>query len=140
MSNSSNAATLSSKIRKHILDAALVTPARGSHLGASLSCTDLLAALATVWTLNSSISPNSLRITLSKGHACLALYSLLLEHAHITLQNFNLYNTMDLYSWSSINSERQTNLFFYRKPGQGAANAVGQALFCKKKYGQKSQK
>ena len=88
MSNSSNAATLSSKIRKHILDAALVTPARGSHLGASLSCTDLLAALATVWTLNSSISPNSLRITLSKGHACLALYSLLLEHAHITLQEF----------------------------------------------------
>ncbi|MDC3183968.1 hypothetical protein OA975_01440, partial [Prochlorococcus sp. AH-716-B20] len=69
---------LSLKLRKLILKGALSSPARGAHLGGSLSCIDLLACLTNFWDFNSTITNKSARLTLSKGHACLALYAFLL--------------------------------------------------------------
>ena len=64
---------------------------------------------------------------------------MLLEHAHITLQEFqSIQHNGSLFPGHPL-IQRQTNLFFW-KPGPNSANAVGQALFCKKKYGQKSPK
>ena len=63
---------LSLKLRKLILKGALSSPARGAHLGGSLSCIDLLACLTNFWNFNSEITKKSARLTLSKGHACLS--------------------------------------------------------------------
>ena len=66
------------KIRE--LSLRLVHKARASHIGSALSIADLLAVLATyteICDLRSTKDPQRDRLFLSKGHACVALYSTL---------------------------------------------------------------
>ena len=72
----------STKIRKNILLAAFSAGAKSAHIGGALSISDIIAVLyGKVMKLNSNnpLDENRDRLILSKGHACLALYSALVE-------------------------------------------------------------
>ena len=127
---------LANRIRLRIISGASSTPSRGSHLGGALSCVDILAAIATTFTLTTEPrSSDESIIVLSKGHACLALYSLLLEIGLMDTDTFNSFQingsklgghpTRDLSQGISISSGSL---------GLGISHAVGQALYLKHKY------
>jgi len=76
MTSASNEAA--KKIRE--LSLRLVHKAKASHIGSALSIADLLAVMITapdIFNLRSPDDPNRDRLLLSKGHACVALYSAL---------------------------------------------------------------
>ena len=129
-----DATRLALKIRQRIFQGARSSPARGAHFGASLSCTDILASAATVWSLESTLSSDSTRITLSKGHACLALYALLLEKGLISEHEFaSIQTNGSIYPGHPLINRDKQIYFSTGSLGQGLANAVGQALFHKLK-------
>ena len=132
---------LSIKLRKLILEGALSSPARGAHLGGSLSCIDLLACLTNFWNFNSEITEKSARLTLSKGHACLALYSFLLENNLISLEDFKGFqqNGSNLLG-HPVRDENSGIYFSSGSLGIGLSNCVGQAIYMKKKYEERSPK
>ena len=71
----------SKKIKKNILDMALVAGSISSHLGGALSITDILTVLFSKeldfdFEIKTKING---RFILSKGHACLSYYSVLSE-------------------------------------------------------------
>ena len=68
-------------MRKNILDMALVAGANSSHLGGALSIVEILSTLfgSKIKIDNKNNLGFSDRFILSKGHACLALYSALVE-------------------------------------------------------------
>ena len=72
--------TLQVAARIRELSLRLVHKAKASHIGSALSIADLLAVLTAdnhVCNLRAHDDPNRDRIILSKGHACVALYSAL---------------------------------------------------------------
>ena len=65
-------------LRKIIVQIAKEAGDKAAHIGGALSCIDFLSAADEVYKISDShISLNSL--VLSKGHACLALYSLMAD-------------------------------------------------------------
>ena len=132
---------LSIKLSKLILKGALYSPARGAHLGGSLSCIDLLACLTNFWDFNSEITEKSARLTLSKGHACLALYSFLLENNLISLEEFKGFqqNGSKLLG-HPVRDENSGIYFTSGSLGIGLSNCVGQAIYMKKNYKERSPK
>ena len=132
---------LSLKLRKLILKGALSSPARGAHLGGSLSCIDLLACFTNYWDFNSTITNKSARLTLSKGHACLALYSFLLENNLITIDTFKGFqeNGSKLLG-HPVRDEGSGIYFSSGSLGIGLSNCVGQAIYMKKYHKEKSPK
>ncbi len=132
---------LSLKLRKLILQGALISPARGAHLGGSLSCIDVLASLKNFWNFNSKITKKSARLTLSKGHACLALYSFLLENDLITQDVFNAFqkNGSKLLG-HPVRDENSCIYFSSGSLGIGLSNCIGQAIYMKKYYQENSPK
>jgi transketolase len=132
---------LSLRLRKLILKGALKSPARGAHLGGSLSCIDLLACLSNFWSFNSDIAKDFARLTLSKGHACLALYSFLLENNLIELDTFEGFqeNGSKLLG-HPVRDENSCIYFSSGSLGIGLSNCVGQAIYMKKKYKEQSPK
>ena len=76
-----NCQTSSSKIfasKVRLLSLLLVSKAKASHIGSALSIADILSVLyfnSNLLNFNSPDSPNRDRFILSKGHACVALYS-----------------------------------------------------------------
>lgn len=132
---------LSFKLRKLILQGALSSPARGAHLGGSLSCIDILACLTNYWNFNSDISKNTARLTLSKGHACLALYSFLLENKLITSEKFSEFqkNGSKLLG-HPVRDEKSGIYFSSGSLGIGLSNCIGQALYMSKYHKEESPK
>ena len=129
------------ELRKLILKGALLTPSRGAHLGGALSCVDILAVLSEMWAFNNQINNSSARLTLSKGHSCLALYSFLLHVGLISKDSFEDFQS----NGSNLMGHpiRDVNRGIYFSSGSlgiGLANCVGQAIYMKKKYGDKSPK
>jgi len=80
--NKKNISKFAKNLRKNILKMSLSAGAASSHFGGALSCIDIIAVL-----FNNVINFNSKnfkkqsrdRFILSKGHACLSLYSVLKE-------------------------------------------------------------
>ena len=132
---------LSLELRKLILQGALNSPARGAHLGGSLSCIDLLACLPNFWDFNSDITRKSARLTLSKGHACLALYSFLLKNNLITFEKFNSFQANGSKLLGHPTRDENSGIYFSSGSlGIGLSNCVGQAIFMKKYYKKQSPK
>ena len=132
---------LSLKLRKSILQGALLSPARGAHLGGSLSCIDILASLKNFWQFNSEITQKSARLTLSKGHACLALYSFLLENDLITKETFNGFQQNGSKLLGHPVRDEDSGIYFSSGSlGIGLSNCIGQAIYMKKYYQEKSPK
>lgn len=81
----------SKKIRKNILDVAFKGGAERSHIGGALSSADIVSCLyKEIMTLNKSnpLDINRDRFILSKGHACLVLYSALYEIGLLSKEEF----------------------------------------------------
>ena len=71
-----------SKLRKHILDAALEAGSSSAHIGGALSFVDIITLLFFKIFNQKNFNPNNYlrdRFILSKGHGCLGLYSALFE-------------------------------------------------------------
>ena len=80
--NIKNTISLAKTIRENILYTAYHAGARSAHLGGALSIVDIMAVLfGTIMKINPNkpLDKNRDRFILSKGHACLALYSALVE-------------------------------------------------------------
>ena len=132
---------LSFNLRKLILQGALESPARGAHLGGSLSCIDLLACLTNFWEFNSGITRKSARLTLSKGHACLALYSFLLENELITSKKFaEFQKDGSKLLGHPVRDESSCIYFSSGSLGIGLSNCIGQALYMSKLHNEESPK
>ncbi len=122
--------TKSLDLRKIILHIAKEAGDKAAHIGGALSCIDFLSAADEVYKISSSNTAlNSL--VLSKGHACLALYSLMAHSGIVPLKKI-------LNSFENDNSQflghpcRNTSLginFSTGSLGNGLAHALGLALF-----------
>ena len=85
---------LSKKIRKNILDASFLAGHKSAHLGGALSSVEIISVLFhSILKLNKKNfrSENRDRFILSKGHACLVLYSALLEKGFISKEEFKTF-------------------------------------------------
>ena len=90
---------LAKRLRKNILDMSLVAGAASSHFGGALSCVDIIAVLFQNIINYNKDNYKELsrdRFVLSKGHACMALYSILYE--------LNLLNKNELDSFEKSQS------------------------------------
>jgi len=73
---------LAKRLRKNILDMSLVAGSASSHFGGALSCIDIVAVLfqnIINYDKDNFKDLSRDRFVLSKGHACMALYSILYE-------------------------------------------------------------
>jgi len=128
-------------MRKIILETAMNSPAKGCHFGGALSCVDLLSALPCFYNLTDDIDKTSIRVTLSKGHASLALYALLNEQGCITNEYLKTFEQSGSYlAGHPIRSVENQIYFSTGSLGMGIGNATGQALYLKRMYGENSPK
>ena len=70
------------KIRKNIIFTAYKAGSKSAHIGGALSSADIMAVLYSEFInikKTNNLDQNRDRFILSKGHACLALYSALVE-------------------------------------------------------------
>ena len=127
----------STKIRKNILLAAFSAGAKSAHIGGALSISDIIAVLyGKVMKLNSNnpLDENRDRLILSKGHACLALYSALVEKKFFPkseLENFEKSGSF-LLGHPVMNKEKGIE-FSTGSLGMGVSLGIGVALAAKKK-------
>jgi len=116
----------SRKIKEKILRVAFHT--NKGHIGSALSISDVIASVFNVMEAKNGINENNYSLTLSKGHAALALYCCLRE--------LDLISEGQLYSYESDNSLLGTHpdpalpwvKFIGGSLGQGISFAAGAAL------------
>ena len=129
------------EIRKKILLTAYGSEARGCHFGGALSCVDFISVLLEKYTINQAISQNSARIVLSKGHACLCLYALLNHTGNISDEELGKFETEGSYLAGHPIRNIDNQIYFSTGSlGIGLANAVGQALYLRRRHGEISPK
>lgn len=128
---------LSIKIRKNILLAAFSAGAKSAHIGGAFSVSDIIAVLyGNVIKLDSNnpLDENRDRLILSKGHACLALYSALVEKNFFPrseLESFEKSGSF-LLGHPVMNKEKGIE-FSTGSLGMGISLGIGVALAAKKK-------
>ena len=86
--------SLAKNIRKNILFAAYNAGASSAHIGGALSVSDIIAVLfGNIAKIDSKnpLDKNRDRIILSIGHACLALYAVLVEKGFITKEELKTF-------------------------------------------------
>lgn len=94
ISNLNSLNQISSKIRLKVLEAAGTTG--GGHLGGTFSCVDLLVNLYNNNNFNltpsSGDEKNADKFILSKGHACLAYYAILVMQKKLSQETFETFS------------------------------------------------
>ena len=127
----------SKKLKKTILDMALHAGSNSAHIGGALSLTDIVACLySSIMKIDKTNPENEDRdrFILSKGHACLVLYSALME--------VGLISKKDIKDFESDNSDLPGHPVINRKKGiefsngslgMGLSVGIGVALALKKK-------
>lgn len=127
----------SKKLKKNILDMALHAGSNSAHIGGALSLTDIVACLySSIMKIDKTNPENEDRdrFILSKGHACLVLYSALME--------VGLISKKDIKDFESDNSDLPGHPVINRKKGiefsngslgMGLSVGIGVALALKKK-------
>jgi transketolase len=120
---------LANKIRQNALK--MVHRARASHIGSALSIADILAVLyGKVMSFDPTDHDYALRdrFILSKGHACVAVYSTLAEAGIIPGEQLETYG--DDYSWLMNHISHKVNgvEFSTGALGHGLPFGVGKAL------------
>jgi len=127
----------SKKLKKNILDMALHAGSNSAHIGGALSLTDIVACLYSSVIKIDKTNPENEdrdRFILSKGHACLILYSALMEVGIISkseIKNFESDNS-DLPGHPVINRKKGIE-FSNGSLGMGLSVGIGVALALKKK-------
>ena len=124
-------------IRKTILDTALIAGHNSSHFGGALSSTEIVSTLYShIMNIdkNNALWEERDRFILSKGHACLVLYSALVEIGYINkeeLKNFERSNS-DFPGHPVINKKIGIE-FSTGSLGMGLSLGIGVAISAKKK-------
>ena len=118
---------LSKKVRKHILN--LSYKAKSSHIGSCLSIVDILTVLYNDIFNNK----NKKNFILSKGHACLALYSILHEKKIISKKDFLTYGKDNSVLMNHASHHVNGVNFSTGSLGHGLPVATGLALSLKLK-------
>ena len=123
---------LANRIRQNALK--MVHRAKASHIGSALSITDILAVLyGEVMCFNPADQDYKLRdrFILSKGHACVAVYSTLAEVGFIPKEQLETYG--DDFSWLMNHISHKVNgvEFSTGSLGHGLPFGVGKALAAK---------
>jgi len=123
---------LANKVRKNALK--MVHRARASHIGSALSITDVLAVLyGEIMRIIRADEDYGLRdrFILSKGHACVAVYSTLAEIGIIPTEQLETYG--DDHSWLMNHISHKVNgvEFSTGALGHGLPFGVGKALAAK---------
>jgi transketolase len=123
---------LAKSIRKNALK--MVHRAKASHIGSALSITDILAVLyGQVMRFNpvDQYDKSRDRFILSKGHACVAVYSTLAEVGFIPKEQLDTYG--DDFSWLMNHISHKVNgvEFSTGSLGHGLPFGVGKALAAK---------
>ena len=123
---------LAHRIRSHSLR--MVHKAKASHIGSALSIADILAVLyGQVMCFDPKDPAYALRdrFILSKGHACVAVYSTLAEVGFIPLDDLKTYG--DDFSWLMNHISHKVNgvEFSTGALGHGLPFGVGKALAAK---------
>ncbi len=127
----------SKKIKKNILEMALVAGSSSSHLGGALSITDILTVLFSKildFDFENKDKNKRDRLILSKGHACLSYYSVLSEIGFIPksdLKTFEKENS-DL-PGHPVKNEKFGIDFSTGSLGMGLSLGIGVAISLKKK-------
>ena len=75
-------------LRELILKLAYSAGNNAAHLGGALSCIDFISVVDNVFSLDNPLALSSL--VLSKGHACLALYALMIKNGICSFEVFLL--------------------------------------------------
>jgi transketolase len=124
--------TLARKIRQSSLK--MVHRAKASHIGSALSIADILSVLyGKILKINAinPVDPERDRFILSKGHACVALYSVLAEVGIIDKETLLTYG--DDFSWLMNHSSHKVKgvEFSTGSLGHGLPFGVGKALAAK---------
>jgi len=127
----------SKKIKKNILDMAFNAGSNSAHIGGAFSLADIVACLySKVMMLDKKKinSDNRDRFILSKGHACLVLYSALIEKGLIKREEMNTFESdnTDLPGHPVINRKKGIE-FSNGSLGMGLSVGIGVAISLKKK-------
>tara|TARA_Y100000590_G_scaffold407934_1_gene498654 strand:+ start:378 stop:1190 length:813 start_codon:yes stop_codon:yes gene_type:complete len=128
--------SLSKNVRKNILKAALEAGSASAHIGGALSSVEIVSTLYSRF-ISFPEKKNwhqRDRFILSKGHACLVLYSVLLEKKLITEKEFSTFekNNSILPGHPVINKFKGIE-FSNGSLGLGLSLAIGTAVALKKK-------
>lgn len=109
----------------------MVHRARASHIGSALSIIDILAVLYSQIINIEGMGANRDRFILSKGHACVALYSILAEIGIISKEDLDTYG--EDFSWlmNHVSHKVPGVEFSTGSLGHGMPFAVGKAFASK---------
>jgi transketolase len=116
----------SKQIKKRILDVAY--SANKGHIGSALSISDLITNIFNKMILNQELDEEKNSLTLSKGHAALALYCCLNELKLISDQDLFKYEQNGTLLGTHPDPELSWVNFFGGSLGQGFAFAAGLAM------------
>tara|TARA_Y100000590_G_scaffold137114_2_gene157029 strand:- start:29750 stop:30571 length:822 start_codon:yes stop_codon:yes gene_type:complete len=127
----------SKQVRKNILDMSLEAGSASAHFGGALSSVEIISALYSVimkYNKKNYKSESRDRFILSKGHACLVLYSALAEKGIISKSELKTFekNNSNLLGHPVIN--RNLGIEFSNGSlGMGLSLGIGVAISLKKK-------
>jgi len=125
----------SNKIRKNILDVAYKGGAERSHIGGALSSADIVSTLygdVMNLNINNPLDINRDRFILSKGHACLVIYSALYEIGILSKEQFFSYEKENSILLGHPIINRDVGIEFSNGSlGMGLSLGVGVALSAK---------
>lgn len=116
----------SAEIKKKILDIAYL--ANKGHIGSALSISDLLVAIFNKFINENELTEDKNSVTLSKGHAALALYSCLNKLGLISDKEIQSYETDDSIFGTHPDPKIPWVNFLGGSLGQGFSFAAGLAL------------
>ncbi len=127
----------SKKIKKNILDMALVAGSSSSHLGGALSITDILTVLFSKeldFDFENKDKNKRDRFILSKGHACLSYYSVLSEIGFISKSDLKTFEKEDSdLPGHPVKNDKFGIDFSTGSLGMGLSLGIGVAISLKKK-------
>jgi len=128
---------ISKKIRKNIIYAAFKAGSKSAHIGGALSIADIISVLYfDIMNIKKkkNLDENRDRFILSKGHACLALYSALVEKKFIKKSELEKFETDGTFLLGHPIKNKIFGIEFSTGSlGMGLSLGVGVALAAKKK-------
>lgn len=124
--------TLSKKIRRDIVEMTFKSGTTGAHIGGSLSCVEILTILYYSFLRYDKKKMNHEmrdRFIFSKGHAAMALYSVLYRFGIMSEEEFNTFKVNGSFIASHPHMDEKMGIEFSSGSlGIGLSQAVGTAL------------
>lgn len=132
-----NVEILRKKLQRNIIDAAFFAGASSAHIGGALSSVDIVATLFSNFI---KINPNNISdidrdyFVLSKGHACLVYYAVLVELGFFTKEELKYFEKTDSFLLGHPVINKKFGIDFSTGSlGMGLSIGVGLAMSLKKK-------